>query len=118
MALRLSGITMRHNVTPPEVIIRRRCRLNFPPPVNLMPPLCQRNRLPPDYRLQNGRESWHCIPRAGWRSVTFTYFFSYGVFSPFWSVCQAVWANAGNGLLLGVGLVARFLGEVCSLRLA
>ncbi|AFJ46131.1 3-phenylpropionate MFS transporter [Shimwellia blattae] len=44
----------------------------------------------------------------------FTYFFSYGIFLPFWSV----WL-AGNGLppetlglLLGVGLVARFLGSL------
>ncbi|EIY4981476.1 MULTISPECIES: 3-phenylpropionate MFS transporter [Klebsiella] len=44
----------------------------------------------------------------------FTYFFSYGIFLPFWSV----WL-AGNGLtpetigiLLGAGLVARFLGSL------
>ena len=44
----------------------------------------------------------------------FTYFFSYGIFLPFWSVLLA-----GNGLtpetiglLLGAGLVARFLGSL------
>ncbi|STS84402.1 3-phenylpropionic acid transporter [Klebsiella pneumoniae] len=48
----------------------------------------------------------------------FTYFFSYGIFLPFWSV----WL-AGNGLtpetigiLLGAGLVARFLGSLLIAR--
>lgn len=63
----------------------------------------------------NGRESWHCIPRAGWLALSyFTYFFSYGIFLPFWSV----WLKGLGltpetiGLLLGVGLVARFLGSL------
>lgn len=44
----------------------------------------------------------------------FTYFFSYGIFLPFWSV----WLKGLGltpetiGLLLGVGLVARFLGSL------
>ncbi|KMK22281.1 3-phenylpropionate MFS transporter [Pluralibacter gergoviae] len=44
----------------------------------------------------------------------FTYFFSYGIFLPFWSV----WLAGGGltpesiGILLGVGLVARFLGSL------
>ncbi len=61
-----------------------------------------------------GRKSWSCTPRAGWRSVISPTFFSYGIFLPFWSV----WL-AGNGLtpetigiLLGAGLVARFLGSL------
>ena len=47
----------------------------------------------------------------------FTYFFSYGIFLPFWSV----WLKGAGlspetiGLLLGAGLVARFL---CSLLIA
>ncbi|VTM21849.1 Probable 3-phenylpropionic acid transporter [Raoultella terrigena] len=44
----------------------------------------------------------------------FTYFFSYGIFLPFWSVWLA---GAGLtpetiGMLLGAGLVARFLGSL------
>ena len=44
----------------------------------------------------------------------FTYFFSYGIFLPFWSV----WLKGAGlspetiGLLLGAGLVARFLGSL------
>ncbi|CAM6220138.1 3-phenylpropionate MFS transporter [Citrobacter sedlakii] len=44
----------------------------------------------------------------------FTYFFSYGIFLPFWSV----WLNGAGltpetiGLLLGAGLIARFLGSL------
>ena len=44
----------------------------------------------------------------------FTYFFSYGIFLPFWSV----WLKGLGltpetiGLLLGAGLVARFLGSL------
>ncbi|WP_312952121.1 3-phenylpropionate MFS transporter [Superficieibacter sp.] len=44
----------------------------------------------------------------------FTYFFSYGIFLPFWSV----WLKGSGltpetiGLLLGAGLVARFLGSL------
>lgn len=44
----------------------------------------------------------------------FTYFFSYGIFLPFWSV----WLNGIGlapetiGLLLGAGLIARFLGSL------
>ncbi len=50
----------------------------------------------------------------------FTYFFSYGIFLPFWSV----WL-AGNGLtpetigiLLGAGLVARFLRQSAAPRVS
>lgn len=44
----------------------------------------------------------------------FTYFFSYGIFLPFWSV----WLEGLGltpetiGLLLGAGLIARFLGSL------
>ncbi len=44
----------------------------------------------------------------------FTYFFSYGIFLPFWSV----WLKGVGltpeiiGMLLGAGLVARFLGSL------
>ncbi|EMH4134662.1 TPA: 3-phenylpropionate MFS transporter [Serratia marcescens] len=44
----------------------------------------------------------------------FTYFFSYGIFLPFWGV----WLKGGGiapetiGILLGAGLVARFLGSL------
>jgi len=44
----------------------------------------------------------------------FTYFFSYGIFLPFWSV----WLKGTGltpetiGILLGAGLVARFLGSL------
>ncbi|EOI3462653.1 3-phenylpropionate MFS transporter [Cronobacter dublinensis] len=44
----------------------------------------------------------------------FTYFFSYGIFLPFWSVWLAGVGVAPEtiGLLLGSGLVARFLGSL------
>ncbi|WNN47621.1 3-phenylpropionate MFS transporter [Siccibacter colletis] len=44
----------------------------------------------------------------------FTYFFSYGIFLPFWSVwLQGVGLPAETiGLLLGAGLIARFLGSL------
>ncbi|EOU9538800.1 3-phenylpropionate MFS transporter [Cronobacter dublinensis] len=44
----------------------------------------------------------------------FTYFFSYGIFLPFWSVWLAGIGVAPEtiGLLLGSGLVARFLGSL------
>ncbi|EKY3119384.1 3-phenylpropionate MFS transporter [Cronobacter turicensis] len=44
----------------------------------------------------------------------FTYFFSYGIFLPFWSVWLAGVGVAPEtiGLLLGSGLIARFLGSL------
>lgn len=44
----------------------------------------------------------------------FTYFFSYGIFLPFWSVWLAGVGLTPEsiGILLGVGLVARFLGSL------
>ncbi|MCT6975753.1 hypothetical protein M1734_19695, partial [Salmonella enterica subsp. enterica serovar Yoruba] len=48
------ALLIRHNVTPPEVTIRRRCRLNFSLRLLIVCYPCQRNRLPPDYRLQTG----------------------------------------------------------------
>ncbi|BDH44918.1 3-phenylpropionic acid transporter [Salmonella enterica subsp. enterica serovar Choleraesuis] len=44
----------------------------------------------------------------------FTYFFSYGIFLPFWSVWLAGVGLSPEviGLLLGAGLVARFLGSL------
>ncbi|MGV7092315.1 3-phenylpropionate MFS transporter [Siccibacter turicensis] len=44
----------------------------------------------------------------------FTYFFSYGIFLPFWSVwLQGIGLPAETiGLLLGAGLIARFLGSL------
>ncbi|MGE0968720.1 3-phenylpropionate MFS transporter (plasmid) [Klebsiella sp. WOUb02] len=44
----------------------------------------------------------------------FTYFFSYGIFLPFWSVWLAGAGLAPEtiGVLLGAGLVARFLGSL------
>ncbi len=44
----------------------------------------------------------------------FTYFFSYGIFLPFWSVWLAGVGLAPEtiGLLLGSGLIARFLGSL------
>lgn len=43
----------------------------------------------------------------------FTYFFSYGIFLPFWSVwLKGIGLTPETiGLLLGAGLVARFLGS-------
>ncbi len=49
---------------------------------------------PPD-----GRDSWFCNPRAGWRSAISHTFFSYGIFLPFWSV----W-------LKGIGLTPETIG--------
>ncbi len=42
----------------------------------------------------------------------FTYFFSYGIFLPFWSVwLKGIGLTPETiGILLGAGLVARFLG--------
>ncbi|PCQ13031.1 3-phenylpropionate MFS transporter, partial [Klebsiella pneumoniae] len=40
-----------------------------------------------------GRKSWSCTPTRWLALSYFTYFFSYGIFLPFWSV----WL-AGNGL--------------------
>lgn len=44
----------------------------------------------------------------------FTYFFSYGIFLPFWSVwLKGIGLTPETiGLLLGAGLVARFLGSL------
>ena len=44
----------------------------------------------------------------------FTYFFSYGIFLPFWSVWLAGVGLTPEsiGILLGIGLVARFLGSL------
>ncbi len=43
----------------------------------------------------------------------FTYFFSYGIFLPFWGVWLKVRASRETiGMLLGAGLVARFLGSL------
>lgn len=44
----------------------------------------------------------------------FTYFFSYGIFLPFWSVWLAGTGLTPEtiGMLLGAGLVARFLGSL------
>ncbi len=55
------------------------------------------------------------VQSTRWLALSyFTYFFSYGVFLPFWSV----WLKGTGltpetiGLLLGAGLVARFLGSL------
>lgn len=55
------------------------------------------------------------IPSTMWLALDyFTYFFSYGIFLPFWSV----WLKGEGvdpamiGLLLGVGLTARFVGSL------
>ncbi len=44
----------------------------------------------------------------------FTYFFSYGIFLPFWGVWLKGEGIAPEtiGMLLGAGLVARFLGSL------
>src|SRR5690606_41872939 len=44
----------------------------------------------------------------------FTYFFSYGIFLPFWSVwLKGIGLTPETiGILLGAGLVARFLGSL------
>lgn len=44
----------------------------------------------------------------------FTYFFSYGIFLPFWSIWLAGVGLVPEtiGLLLGAGLIARFLGSL------
>ncbi|MDM3866758.1 3-phenylpropionate MFS transporter [Proteus faecis] len=55
------------------------------------------------------------IPSTLWLALDyFTYFFSYGIFLPFWSI----WLKGEGvdpamiGLLLGVGLTARFVGSL------
>ncbi len=55
------------------------------------------------------------VPSTFWLGLGyFTYFFSFGIFLPFWSV----WLKGENieasmiGILLGVGLVARFIGSL------
>ncbi|CDG88833.1 3-phenylpropionate MFS transporter [Xenorhabdus bovienii] len=55
------------------------------------------------------------VPSTFWLGLSyFTYFFSFGIFLPFW----AVWLKGEGiepamiGILLGVGLVARFLGSM------
>ncbi|MBE8595927.1 3-phenylpropionate MFS transporter [Xenorhabdus sp. BG5] len=55
------------------------------------------------------------VPSTFWLSLSyFTYFFSYGIFLPFWSV----WLKGEGidasmiGILLGVGMVARFVGSL------
>ena len=49
----------------------------------------------------------------------FTYFFSYGIFLPFWSVwLKGIGLTPETiGLLLGAGLVARFLGSTADTSL-
>jgi len=44
----------------------------------------------------------------------FTYFFSYGIFLPFWSVWLSGLGLTPEtiGMLLGAGLVSRFLGSL------
>lgn len=58
---------------------------------------------------------WMVIPSTLWLALDyFTYFFSYGIFLPFWSI----WLKGEGvdpamiGLLLGVGLTARFVGSL------
>ncbi|MDX7990685.1 3-phenylpropionate MFS transporter [Xenorhabdus littoralis] len=55
------------------------------------------------------------VPSTFWLGLSyFTYFFSFGIFLPFWSV----WLKGEGieasmiGILLGVGLVARFIGSL------
>ncbi len=55
------------------------------------------------------------LPSAGWLGLSyFTYFFSFGIFLPFWSL----WLQGEGispesiGVLLGAGMVARFLGSL------
>lgn len=55
------------------------------------------------------------LPSAGWLGLSyFTYFFSFGIFLPFWSL----WLQGEGispesiGLLLGAGMIARFLGSL------
>ncbi|MGY0149928.1 3-phenylpropionate MFS transporter [Edwardsiella tarda] len=55
------------------------------------------------------------LPSAGWLGLSyFTYFFSFGVFLPFWSLWlqdQGV-APESIGVLLGAGMGARFIGSL------
>lgn len=55
------------------------------------------------------------IPSTRWLAIDyFTYFFAYSIFLPFWSVwLQGEGIDAEMiGVLLGVGLAARFLGAM------
>ncbi len=83
------------------------------PPFSAFCLTCARRGLSPDYRHHSGGNhglALHALAGA----QLFHLLFSYGIFLPFWSV----WL-AGNGLtpetigiLLGAGLVARFLGSL------
>lgn len=55
------------------------------------------------------------IPSTRWLAIDyFTYFFAYGIFLPFWSIwLQGEGIDAQMiGLLLGIGLSARFIGAL------
>jgi len=65
--------------------------------------------------IASKREGFMVLQSTRWLALSyFTYFFSYGIFLPFWSV----WLKGTGltpetiGLLLGAGLVARFLGSL------
>lgn len=55
------------------------------------------------------------LPSAGWLGLSyFTYFFSFGVFLPFWSLWlqeQGI-SPESIGILLGAGMGARFVGSL------
>jgi PPP family 3-phenylpropionic acid transporter len=64
------------------------------------------------------REGIMVLHSTRWLALSyFTYFFSYGIFLPFWSVWLAGTGLTPEtiGMLLGAGLVARFL-EACLSR--
>ncbi len=115
---------MRHNATPPEVSPYYPAAL---PPFELHPPsaiLCypfaSANRLPPDYRLQREEPPHIAFLHAlaiGAYSY-FTYFFSYGIFLPFWSVWSVgSWPTPEPSVSAGRGS-GRAFSVVRSLRLA